>query len=919
MSNSRLLVASWLVVALAVSLASPSKADQASGGSSGQQASDQAKKSDQLEEVVVTGYAASLRKAIETKRASDVVSDGIAAEDIGQFPETNLAEALQHVTGVEITRSQGEGRNISVRGLDPKFTNVLFNGRQLPAGSGNRAFDFRTLSGDFANSVEVYKSPEASMLESGLAATVNVQTIRPLEYGKTKFAVNAQGIYDDQAKGAFRPNVSALFTGAFLDNKLGLLVGVNYYERSTLDEQATSTGNLTQAFPYNGVSTPMNVIYGGLGASYNVGANKRKSAIAALEFKPNDALEIRLDTLVSGFIQKYNNFNGPDFWPGANAGASPVTSVTLDANNSATAWSGSNVFGYATANYNEYTQNLSSTALAATLSLASWKIDAEASFGYSRESFTDIYLNTGTLPGAGASLAYEATDPLKPVAFQFTNGWDPVDPNNYQYGGLIGFWKEPTSDKIRNARVDFSRDLKSGWFNSLQFGINVEDRTLVNKPNFLVVPNSYVAGILGTGANGLPDIAPYYFVYNNSAFPTLPSQFLTVNLPALFAKIPLVPTVAANPAAPTLSSTTNVEEKSDAIYGQAHFASDDKRWKGNLGLRLVRTEEISAGYGPTSDSHIEWGISFGDWSNPGFQAISNTYNNVLPDFNVSYEVTKDLIARVAVARVMQRPDLNLLAAASSPHLATQPPVTGVWQGTLAQGNPNLKPYLSDQIDLSLEWYFNERSLLSAAAFVKRVQNFVLTNHFTETLPVTLTSVPAGTTSAPGDIVPADFSVSQPVNAQKTTIKGIEFGYQQSFGFLRSFLKDVGTQVNYTHLWAGSLPLQPGGTPYPLPGVSTNTYNVGLYYDNGKTDVHALYNYRSNFLVDALAYFGDGSWTASYGQLDLSGGYKVNEHVALAVSVINLNNETLAQYNRFGINRLYELSGRHYSLGVRVTF
>lgn len=874
---------------------------------------------DSVQEVVVTGYAASLKKALDIKKEADVVSDGIASEDIGEFPETNLAEALQHVTGVEITRSQGEGQNISVRGLDPKFTNVLYNNRQIPSGTGTRVFDFRTLSGDFANQVDVYKSPTADMLESGLAATVNVQTIHPLDYGKRKLAINAQGEYDELAGGGIRPNISALFTDTFFDNTVGLLLGANLYERNTRDEQATSTGNLTQSFPYQGALTPMNVIYGGLGASYNVGENRRESGMAAVQFKPTDFLEFRLDTLVSNFAQIYTQYNGPDFWPGANAGASPVSAVTLDSQGSATAWSGSNVFGYATSNYNNYAQSLNSTALGATLSLGGWKIDTEASYGYSKEFFTDIYANTGTLPGAGATLAYQANNPLKPVSFQFTNGWDPLNPGNYQYQNLLGYWREPTSDKIKDIRLDVSKDLNAGWLKSIQIGANYQDQTLINQPNFLNLPNSYVAGILGTGADGLPNIAPYYRTYDNPAFPQIPSKFLTINMPALLAKLPLGPAVAAHPPEPTLSSTTNVEEKSEAAYAQAHIASNDDKLKVNAGVRFVRTEEISAGYGPTASSHIEWGVSFGDYYNPGFESHSNTYTNVLPDINISYNVTDTLIGRFAAARVMQRPDLNLLAAASSPNLATQPPVNGTWLGTLAEGNPNLKPYLSTQFDLSLEWYLSEHGLLSGALFQKKVQNFILTNHFSETLPVTLTSVPAGSTLAIGDVIPADFNVSQPVNAQQTTVRGIELGYQQGYRFLPSFLQYLGIEANYTHLWAGQLPLQPGGNTYPTPGISSNTYNAGVYYDNGSLDLHALYNYRSKFLVDALAFFGDGTFTAGYGQLDLSGSYKVAGSVAITAAVINATNEALVQYNKYGINKLYELSGRHYAVGVRITF
>ena len=754
------------------------------------------------------------------------------------------------------------------------------------------------------------------MLESGLAATVNVQSIRPLDYGKEKFVANLDAIYDDQAKGV-KPHLSSLYTNAFFDNRFGVTVGVDFSERNVKDEQSTTTGNLTQAYPYNGALTPMNVIYG-IGLNYNLGENRRRSAMAALQFKPNDVLELRLDTLVSHFEQRYNQYQGDSFWPGANAGASPVASVTLDANNSATAWSGSNVFGYVASNYNDITQNLSSTAFGATLSLGDWKVEGEASYGENKEETTTIYINTGTLPGAGASAFYDTHgDPNNSLTFGFTNGFDALNPNNFAYQTFSGSYKQPTSDEIKNVRIDATRILNWGWLSDVQVGVNINDRLLENNPNHMSVPTSYVASALGTGSNGLPIIAPYYTVLNNSAFPSFPNSFLTVNLDSFFGKIPLSQAAAAYPAVPQLSSTTHVEEKTEAAYAKIRFADADSRLKGNAGLRFVRTEEISSGYGPTADSHIEYGITFGNWTDPGFQSISNTYSNVLPDLNVSYDITSTLVVRAAAARVMQRPDMNLLAAASSPSLATQPPVTGLWLGNLAEGNPNLKPYLANQIDLSLEWYFNDRGLLSVAAFGKRVENFVLTNHFTQELPVTLTQVPPGSTLTVGQVLTGTFNVSQPVNSEQTTIKGVEIGYQQAFTSLPSVLKNLGAEGNYTHLWAGELPLQPGGPLYPLPGVSKDTFNVGLYYETPRFGVRGLYNYRSSFLVDPLMYFGDGAWTKSYGQLDFSGSFKINDYVSIAASVLNATNSALVQYNRFDINRLYELSGTRYSLGVRV--
>src|SRR5882757_2689703 len=182
-------------------------------------------RSAKLEEIVVTGFRRSLAESVASKRDAAVISDTISSEDIGKFPEENMAESLQRITGVQITRSNGEGQFVSVRGLDPKFTDVLYNGRELPSPTGSRSFDFTILSADFVRALEVYKTPTADMPEGGLAATVNVATLRPLEYGKERFAVTAEGMYDQNAKGSVEPHLAGIFTNVFLDKKLGWFAG----------------------------------------------------------------------------------------------------------------------------------------------------------------------------------------------------------------------------------------------------------------------------------------------------------------------------------------------------------------------------------------------------------------------------------------------------------------------------------------------------------------------------------------------------------------------------------------------------------------------------------------------------------------------------------------------------------------------
>ena len=885
------------------------------GIAAAQQAQAQPAQKDSLDEIVVTGYAISLEKAIQNKRDADVISDGISAEDIGKYPEQNIAESLQRVTGVQITRSLGDGQYLSVRGLDPKFTDTLYNGRQLPSGSGTRAFDFQVLSSNFASQVDVYKSPTADMLESGLAATVNVQSIRPLTVGGERAAITAEGVYDEQARAGVKPHLSGLYTNTFMDNRLGWTVSVDLNERRIDDQQASSDGVLPDS-SYTGAGTAYRLF--SMHLNDLVGTDKRVSATSMLQFKVNDALELRLDTIASKFEQRYQYFQGQNFYMGAGAlGPSPTASETFDANNVETVWSGSNVFAWMQANSFDYIQTMTSTALAGTLTLRDWTIDSEVSFGQAREETTQMYVSWAT-PSPGGSLTYNTTvDPGGPVNRVFTNGFDPNNPNNYAFNNVQGAYNEPTTDRIWTGKIDAAHPIGFGWIKDVKVGVNYEDRTLANTPNFI-----------GAFGGGFPaNMNQYLMMDNNPNFfssygggANIPRNFLTVNLNKFFTAFPLSTLAAEHPPVQSLTTTTMVEEKSESAYARIDLTSADGRWKGNAGLRAVHTEELSSGYVPTPDANLVYGLFGGanslSYSAAAIQAQSQSYSNLLPSFNLAYTIADDLVTRLAVARVMQRPDMNLLAAASSPNASTGPPPSGAWIGTLAKGNPALQPYLSNQFDVSLEWYFGKRSILAADFFLKDVKNMVLTNYTKETDNVTLAGSQTSTFPS-GTVLPINFAVSEPVNAQATTIKGVEFDYQQPFEFLPGPLRALGAQANYTHIWSGDVVLNQGQPALPLTGVSSNTYNLGAYYDNSRVDVHAVYNYRSQWVQDPLSYFGDGIFVKGYGQLDLSANYNVNSSLSINASVVNLTESPLIQVDKYNINRLYELSGRRFYLGVHV--
>jgi iron complex outermembrane recepter protein len=180
--------------------------------------------------IVVTGIRGSLESAIQVKRQASAVVDAISAEDMGKFPDQNLAESLQRITGVQISRSRGEGSNISIRGLSPDFNQINFNGRTLPSATGGRSFDFTILSSELINSVEVFKSPTANIQEGGLAGTVNVHTIRPKDIKGRQFVINTELMYELNADKS-SPHVSALYTDRFMDGRLAVMIGGDYSRR----------------------------------------------------------------------------------------------------------------------------------------------------------------------------------------------------------------------------------------------------------------------------------------------------------------------------------------------------------------------------------------------------------------------------------------------------------------------------------------------------------------------------------------------------------------------------------------------------------------------------------------------------------------------------------------------------------------
>jgi TonB-dependent receptor len=861
--------------------------------------------------VQVNGYGGSLAKSVAIKRSAESISDTIAAEDIGKFPEQNLAESLQRITGVQITRSNGEGQFVSLRGLDPKFTEVLYNGREMPSATGNRSFDFTILSSDFVNQLSTYKSPMASTPAGGLAGTVDIGTIRPLDYGKEHFSGTAEGLYDNNAKQGATPHFSALYTNTYFDKTLGWMVGADHSQRR-LDVQSYQAFGLqpttaTPAYAINGV-TQYN-LQNSTQLQENIGTRTRDSVVTMLQWRPVDALEVRLDGL-------YSRFHNDTALP-VNAlrevnVLAPPTAGALSPAGDVLYYDGNGIDNRNNARTNDQRDTLKSIGLGATWNVGAWTLNGETSYSSSRRLVTDISLE---VLGRASGFYDVRTDPSGVPSIGFDRGYNPMDPNNFNAIGVNGDVNLPTNNSIRDFKLNTMRSLDTGWLSGVEFGVDYSDHQYATGSSSLSVSAEKVAKALGLPYNanvegGSFNAAAFMRQYGGSGFmsaysggSTFPKTWLSSDTAALLAALPLSTLESLSPLTQNPANISSVEEKDSAAYGLLNFDSPDGRWSGNFGLRYVRTNEAATGYGPDLNTLVfsQQGATTTALVNT-FATVHNTYSKVLPSFNLRYNITHDLVARFAAAKVMQRPDYSVLAPTTS---------VSANVNSISKGNPNVAPYLANQLDASFEWYFNQESLLSLALFYKDVKNFIVSTTSTQTYNVTQKET--------GLVKPTTFSVLQPNNGGATKIKGLEIGYQQPFRFLPGAWSGLGALANYTYIKANPLKVTESGSPVALPGVSKNSYNAGVYFENAVFGARLLYNYRSGYVSDPYSYFGDGAFVKSNGQLDFSANYNFNKSLSATFQVVNITNEPLRTVNNIGISRGYELDGRRVMVGLHLNF
>jgi len=873
-----------------------------------------------LQEIVVVGIRKSVELSLEAKRDSTEITEVVTAEDIGKMPDKNVADSLARLPGITTSAAGAneggfdENDRVSMRGTNPSLTQTLINGHNVAAGDWfvldqvqtvGRSVSYTLLPSEIVSKVVVEKSSSASLVEGGVAGSVDIITRKPLDFGK-QFTLEASvgAVYADlpsKTDGQY----SAL--GAFKNdaNNFGVMVQLFSETRDLRRDGVEILGYDTIA-PGSAVATAhpdlANVQYPTeIGAAFFTQRRQKNGGLADIEFKPTDDLTLDLSAFSSKLTATNYNRNylmWSTHFVNFGAGQSPDPGYVVQ-NNTLTKANFSPVAGTLYGVYDQISRP-DETATANFVNLdTTWNAGSALSFlgqvGYSwgdgKTPHQDV---SETNPGLGSGAGYQLNGMGTAPNFNLGNtvnntptpGGVPVT-----FGWIFGAADIDIRDTEKWAKIDGDYKIDDGAWKDLKFGVRYQahDRTS---------PTGVAQGPLNTSTSAYPTTFSNYpsnFNTFGGNIPTdiwywTPAQLAAYNSPANVNRDPITREYYQYLFA--------VYEKDAAAFLQADFKGDN--WAGNVGVRYVNTKEDAISYtqvDPTTPGAVLTS-AFGPFA--GLER-KHTYNDVLPSANLKLDVAKDLVARFAAAETMTRPDYSALAGFTN---LTPPGVAGsVGSGT--GGNPDLKPIRSTNLDAGLEWYFAKSSLLSATAFYMDLRNYVGYGSEIKSYQTYGSICPTG--------CPVDYNLTVPVNA-KGRVDGLEIAYQQAF------TDNIGFIGNYTYADAkqtSNVQPNPDGSPgdHRLVGASKDTYNVSAYFENKMFNARVGYTYRSAFysgLDRSTAFTQD-----SIGTLSAALGYTMNDHFSITLDGMNLNNPTLKYY---ALNttqpRAFYKNGSQYYLNFR---
>jgi len=940
-------IAAATAVALAGAIAAPAFAQSAVAPAT---AASAAKEKEAVQTVEITGIRASMQQSLNQKRNAESHVEVITAEDVGKLPDKNVADSLQRLPGVTISSAGAteggfdESDRVSMRGTNPSYTQTLVNGHnvasgdwfaldQTSTGAVGRSVSYTLLPSEVVGSVVVHKSSQADLVEGGVVGSVDIITRKPLDFKKPFSAfASLGGVYADLPRKK-DPQASLLLNFKNDAGTFGVLGQVFYEKRhlrrdgveelgyeqiaaTTVDPVTKQTvpTKLSQSNPdLVGVWYPT-----AIGAALFTQERTRKGGLLDFQLKPNNNVSLDLNGFyskleASNFNRNFllwnthfiNQGNGqapePGYVVSTQNGVSTLTSATftetdptqLDAN------------GQPKHIQHGIYDQISRPGEGATTQYLDLDGDFRISDSFKLTSKFGVSKGTGVTPSQDVleadvthtGGAYQLNGSNNAASFSLP-GLDPsATPTAANYGldWIFGANNVKVKDSEAWQQIDGEYSADAGVLASIKFGA----RTNQHKRDSL--------GTLNAGAKGGWDPSTWPTPISN--YPNNFGSSLGGNIPANIwyftpAQLAAFDAQYKNLGDGSFNSPTSrnypgfdysVHETTAAGYVMANL--EGSKWSGNVGVRLVRTTEsvlfYTSGSGDPSSPRPSAGAIDSAWGWWLPQVVNHAYTDPLPSANFRFELSKDLVGRIAASRTMTRADYTALAGSAS----LTPPATDTGIGSGSAGNPNLKPITSNNLDATLEWYFADRALLSASLFYMDLTSYVSLGHTTGVYQTQTHDHPLGT--------PITYVLTTPINSS-AKVHGIELAWTQPIwgGF--------GADTNLTAL---SYSTADGS---PLVGASKLTYNVSGFYENDLFSARLGWNHRSKFYsgLDRQTAFSQ----AAVGDLTASLNFNITKEIAVHFDARNLNNPKLKYYalNSDQPRAIYS-NGRQYYLTASYEF
>ncbi|WP_082474690.1 TonB-dependent receptor [Sphingomonas sp. Leaf343] len=877
------------------------------------------------DDIVVTGIRSGIERAVKLKRDADSIVDVISAEDIGRFPDVNVAESVQRISGVQINRTRGEGRSVNIRGLPDTFTLVTLNGRSVPNAINDlfttfsRSFDFSALPSEFVRTLEVYKSPTADLDDGGLAGTVNIRTPRPLDIDRRVLAFSAQAEHESNS-GKTSPRISGLFADSFLDGRLGITLGGSYTQRRPQTHQIETGWNTVtegQGVPLGGGSDDLNGdglvtpnrlvrIPGLIIHDMFTEDNRRLSGLASVQFRASDAFEVYVDGFYTkvdvGAVRQenYQNF--------ANASGVIVSRTEmLDGVETATDFTVANLDLRNGGRYQNRDGYIRSLVGGAKFQADAWTIVVEGSAQRSRQRRDTLNI-ADSINGTARIIARPGDDI---PGITYLDGFDArkLDPANFRLLSLNGELNRVTNDRMWDAKLDIRRDFGERGLTTVRAGAKYVDRSLYQDNKTLTISAAGVSQLYGglpagpivgsfSAAPFMIPIAPgagsFLGSYDGNA--AYPSRWLGSDARSFVKRFSDTQLTAAGTYTNDATGILNVDEQTLALYARGDIAFG--KLTGNIGFRAVRTGQNTVGVSPDLNGitvEVETGMITRVPASAAL-AVKRSYWDYLPSVNLKYEATDTLQFRLSASRTITRPNLGDISPTTTANGNAL---------TVTRNNPYLDPFRANNIDATIEYYFGRDALVGASLFYKNLESLIRRETSIQSLPVSYIRT-TGTTT-----IQTDFTVSELVNGSGVDLKGVELYFQQAFTWLPSPLDGFGTILNYTYI--------DNSDPTQLTAASKHNYNVIGYYEKGPVGARLSYSWRSSYLAAAAVSPAMGRINRAFGTLDGSISLKVAPRISIVIEGVNLlDRDEIVEYTT-GLPANYLDAGRRVFGGVRVSF